>query len=69
MGMAGLYSIGSRFLEDRLQTLNRVALVLLGQLLSLEHGIDALDGADANPRGGVERVGGQPLDDVLLAEL
>ena len=40
-----------------------------GQLSALEHGVHALDGADADPRGGVERVARQALDDVLLGEL
>ena len=56
------------FLEERFQTLDRALVGFLIKLLSLEHRIEALDRADANPRGGVERVRGQALDDVLLGE-
>ena len=59
---------GLHVFENLLQTLDGFFFVLLGQVFSLEHGIEALDGADANPGRGVERVGGQALDDILLAE-
>jgi len=38
-------------------------------LVALEGGVDALDGRDADPRGGVDGVGGEVLDDVLGGEL
>jgi len=43
--------------------------VLVRQLPPLEHGVHALDGADADPRGGVEGIASQPLDDELFGEL
>ena len=57
-----------RFLEERFQALDRALVGLLIKLLPLEHRIEALDRADANPRGGVERIRGQALDDVLLVK-
>jgi hypothetical protein len=59
---------GLNVFEDLLQTLDGFLLVFFGQIFSFEHRIEPLDGADANPRGGVEGVGGQALNDVLLAE-
>ena len=56
------------FLEERFQTLNRALVGFLIKLLSLEHRIEALDRADANLCGGVERIRGQALEDVLLVE-
>ena len=56
------------FLEERFQTLDRALVGFLIKLLSLEHRIEALDRADANLRGGVERIRGQALEDVLLVE-
>ena len=43
--------------------------VLVGQFTPLEHGVHALDGADANPRGGVEGIARQLLDNELFSEL
>ena len=56
------------FLEERFQTLDRALVGFLIKLLSLEHRIEALDRADANLRGGVERIRGQALEDVLLVK-
>ena len=69
MGMAGLYSMGSGFLKSRSRPDDGGFFVLVRQLPALEHGVHALDGADADPGGGVERVARQALDDVLLGEL
>ncbi len=55
--------------EQALQAMHGGFVVFLGQLPALEHGVHALDGADADPRRGVEGVAAQALDDVLLAEL
>ena len=55
-------------LEKRFQTLDRALVGFLIKLLSLEHRIEALDRADENPGGGVERIRGQTLDDVFLVE-
>ncbi len=69
MGKSGLYSIGSGSLNRLPSSRRRLLVDLLGQFPPLEHRVEALDGADADPRRGVERVAGQALDDVLLGEL
>ena len=69
MGMLGLYSMGSGCLNRPLEFIHRFFFEVFGQLFALEHGVHALDGADADPRGGVEGVALQALDDVLLGEL
>ena len=43
--------------------------VLVRQLPPLEHGIHALDGADADPRGGIKGIARQTLNDELFREL
>src|SRR5262249_44851177 len=60
---------GRRFFEQRFQTLDRSLIGFVIQLLALEHRIEALNRADANPRAAVERVRGQALDDVFLVEI
>ncbi len=69
MGIAGLYSRGSGCLNEPLELVDRFVLRDLRQVLALQHGVHALDGADADAGGGVERVAGQALDDVFLGEL
>ena len=47
----------------------RIPLRLLrSRSFAFQHGIEALDGGDADPAPWVERVGGQALDVVLLGE-
>ncbi len=57
-----------RLLEQPAQLITRFLFQVFGQLLAFQHGVQALDGADANARGGIERVAGQALNDVLLGE-
>ena len=57
------------FPEQALQALHGDLFIIRGQVPALQHGVHALDGADADPRRGVEGVAGQALDDVLLGEL
>lgn len=52
------------------QTFNRQVVEIGGGFrLAFEHGIDALDRADDDAGGFVERVTGKMLDDVFLGEL
>ena len=54
----------------RFQTFDRQVIEIGGGVrLAFEHGINALDRADDDAGGGVERVAAQALDDVLLGEL
>ena len=69
IGMAGLYSIGSGFLKQAAELVAGFLFQFFGQFPALEHGVHALDGADADARGGVERVAREALDDVFLGEL
>ena len=43
-------------------------IVFVGEFFAFEHGEHALDGADADPRGGVERVAAEALDDEFFGE-
>ncbi len=60
---------GLRLLEEPFEAGDGGFFVLVRQLPPLEHGIHALDGADADPRGEVEGIARQPLDDELFGEL
>ena len=67
-GSTGLYSTGDR-LRHR-QLVDRVLVELrVHLLLALEDRVDPLDGGDADPRGRVDGVRGEVLDDVLGGEL
>ena len=61
--------MGSGCLKSRSRPDDGGFFVLVRQLPPLEHGIHALDGADADPRGGIEGVARQALDDELFGEL
>jgi hypothetical protein len=69
IGILGVYSKGGDLPEDPLQPLHRDFVVFLGQLATAQHGVQALNGRDADPGGGVQCVRAEPLDDVLLGEL
>lgn len=58
-----------RFPDELAQLIAGFLFQILGQLPALQHRVQPLDGADADPRGGVEGVAGQALDDVFLGEL
>ena len=60
---------GIWFLEEPFETGDGGFFVLLRQFPPLEHGIHALDGADADARSGIEGIACQPLDDELFREL
>ncbi len=51
------------------QIINWYIFQLFRQFSAAQHGIKALDGADADARGGVDGVALQPLDDVFLGKL
>ena len=60
---------GLRLFEEPFEAGDGGFFVLVRQLPPLEHGIHALDGADADARGGIECIACQPLDDELFGEL
>ena len=61
--------MGSGLLEQLAELVHRFLFQVGRQVAALEHGVQALDGADADAGGGVDLVALQALDDVFLAEL
>ncbi len=57
------------FLEEPFEAGDGSFFVLIRQLPPFEHGVHALDSADANARGGIQSVARQSLDDELFSEL
>ena len=59
--------VGSR-LKSLLEACGGDFIVFVGEFFAFEHGEHALDGADADPRGGVEGVAAEALDDEFFGK-
>ena len=70
MGNAGLYSTGTGCLKSvSADSDGQIVEVRRRFLLTLQHGIDALDGTDDDAGGGVEGIAAEALDDLFFGEL